>query len=102
MVFMILQEILKKLIKEKGIKITALAKQCNIPLQTLHNYLGGQNPQNLDHVKKVADFFGVSLDYLCFGVKPKDVATEILTDKEEIYAGIYEVVLRKIKNKKSE
>lgn len=90
-----LKSILKKLIKEKGITITHLAKATKVPLQTLHGWLQGSEPKNLHQVKRVADHLGVDLDYLCFGIKPKE--TQITDFQEEINAGIFEVVLRRVK-----
>ena len=90
-----LKTILKKLIIEKGITITALSKKTKIPLQTLHGWLHGSEPKNLRQVKKVADFFGVDLDYFCFGIEPKKI--NITDYKDEINAGVFEVVLRRVK-----
>lgn len=90
-----LKTILKKLIKDKGVTITALAKKTKVPLQTIHGWLQGSEPKNLRQVKKVADFFEVDLDYLCFGIEPKK--TNITDYADEINAGIFEVVLRRIK-----
>lgn len=90
-----LKSILKKLIQENGITITNLSKKTKIPLQTLHGWLQGSEPKSLRQVKKVADFFEVDLDYLCFGIEPKK---QDLTDfKDEINAGVFEVVLRRTK-----
>lgn len=90
-----LKMILKKLIKEKGITITALSKKTKVPLQTLHGWLQGSEPKSLRQVKKVADFFEVDLDYLCFGIENKK--TNFIDYQDEINAGIFEVVLRRVK-----
>ena len=95
---MILKTILKKLISEKGITITALSRATKVPLQTLHGWLHGSEPKSLKQVKKVADHLGVDLDYLCFGVEPKK--SNFSDYHEEINAGIFEVVLRRVSNKK--
>lgn len=90
-----LKTILKKLIKEKGITITSLSRSTKVPLQTLHGWLQGSEPKSLKQVKKVADYLKVDLDYLCFGIEPK--AHTIKDYQEEINAGIFEVVLRRVK-----
>ena len=64
-----LKNILKKLCEEKGISVTALSKKTGIANQTLFNWLSGAEPKSLVQVKTVAEFFGVSLDYICFGDK---------------------------------
>lgn len=92
-----LKTILKKLIRERGISITHLSRATRVPLQTLHGWLQGSEPKSIRQVKKVADYFDVDLDYLCFGIKPKPVKNKIEELQEEINAGIFEVVLRRIK-----
>ena len=86
---------LKKLIKEKGVTITALSKKSKVPLQTLHGWLQGSEPKNLKQVKKVADFFEVDMDYFCFGIEAKKSSFDDF--QEEINAGVFEVVLRRVK-----
>jgi len=87
---------LKRLVAESGITVTHLARATNIPAQTLHNWLAGAEPKSLVQLKRVSEYFDVSLDYLCFGkeAKPNKSLTEY---ENEINAGVFEVVLRKIK-----
>lgn len=89
-----LGKILKKKLQEQDLKVTELSRATKVPLQTLHNWLVGQKPRDIDQVKRVADYFGVSLNYLCFGEIEK--ANRNLEDfKDEILAGTFEVVIRK-------
>ena len=93
-----LSKILKELCDERGISISTLSKRTGVPQQTLHNWISGVEPKSFVQVKKVADFFEVSLDYLCFGKdikKPDDITSY----KNEINVGIFEVVLRRVKRK---
>jgi hypothetical protein len=89
-----LKVILKKLIKREGISVVHLSKSTKVPLPTLHGWLQGTAPKNLKQVKAVADYFGVDLDYLCFGVR---TAPNLDDFQDEINAGIFEVVLRRVK-----
>lgn len=94
-VSMELKSILRKLIKEKGITLAHVSRTAGVPLQTLHGWLAGSEPKSLRQVKKVADYLEVDLDYLCFGVvRPRETLDEYL---HEINAGVFEVVLRRIK-----
>ncbi len=86
--------ILKRLLRENDMTIAQLSRKLSIPRQTLDNWLTGQEPRSLKQVKRVAEYFGVSLDYLCFGEEGKD---KIQDYGEEINAGVFEVVLRRIK-----
>lgn len=92
-----LRTVLKRLIKENGVTITHLSRVTKVPLQTLHGWLHGSEPKSLRQVKVVADYFEVDLDYLCFGIKPKQSKPHIEDFQEEINAGIFEVVLRRVK-----
>lgn len=92
-----LKSILKALLKEEGISISQLAKRTKVPVQTLHNWLSGVEPRSLKQVRKVSDYFEVSLDYLCFGVRRENQSDDIESYTEEINAGVFEVVLRRVK-----
>jgi len=88
---------LGKLLNESGMSISELSRKVDISSKTLHNWSVGQKPRDIDQVKKVSDFFGISVDELCFGIKDKNRESKFENHREEINAGIYEVVLRKIK-----
>lgn len=92
-----LSVILKRLIKAKSISVSSIAKKTGVPAQTIHNWLAGVEPKNLYQVKKIADFFDVSLDYLCFGTEINKDIVPIEAYRDEINAGIFEVVLRRVK-----
>jgi transcriptional regulator with XRE-family HTH domain len=90
-----LKTVLRDLIKEEGITVSQLSKKSGVPVQTLHNWLSGMEPRSLKQVRKVADYLEVSIDYLCFGIKEKQ--KNIQDYEHEINAGVFEVVLRRIK-----
>lgn len=93
-----LKLILKKLIKERGTTIAHLSRATSVPLQTLHGWLNGSEPKSLRQVKLIADYFEVDLDYLCFGIKPNTKTKGPIEDfRDEINAGVFEVVLRRVK-----
>jgi transcriptional regulator with XRE-family HTH domain len=87
---------LSTLIKQRGVTITTLAKSTKIPAQTIHNWIAGSKPRDLDQVKSVADYFEVTLDFLVYGIKSEvSQSTEIEKHRDEINAGIFEVILRR-------
>ena len=94
-----LQSILKTLMKENDISTTALAKSLDIPISTLHGWLQGAEPKNIGQIKKVADYFSITVDELCFGISGKVGKSEqsIESFSDEINAGVFEVVLRRVK-----
>ncbi|MBT4791074.1 MAG: helix-turn-helix transcriptional regulator [Halobacteriovoraceae bacterium] len=93
---------LKILIEEKGITLTALSKHTGVPISTLNNWLSGQEPRSISQVKDVAKFFDHTIDQLCFPIDHLPVTkaqSPIESYQDEIYAGVYEVILRKTRTK---
>jgi len=90
-----LNKILKSLLQKRGLSITSLSKDTGIPIQTLHNWLNGAEPRSFSQVKRVADYFEITLDEICYGIKPSNELIDSYED--EINAGVFEVVLRRIK-----
>ena len=91
-----LKQQLRILINENGTTLSNVSKQTKVPTQTLHNLLSGTEPRSLKLVKKVVDYFEVSLNFICFGIKPEE-SSKIEDFGDEINAGVFEVVLRRIK-----
>lgn len=87
-----LAENLERLMKSKGLTITAVATKIGMNKSTLHNYCNGVVPRNLVKIKELADLFGVSLSSLLFG-EEKQSSTEISGSGIE---GRFEVVIRRI------
>ena len=91
-----IKTILKKLLYEHDLAAAQLARATKIAPQTINNWLSGQEPRSLGQLKAVADYFDVSVDYLVYGKEEKK--NEVIEDyKEEINAGLFEVVLRRVK-----
>lgn len=55
---------LRGLISQKGTTITALSKVLGISRQAVSQYADGTGQPNVDKLVKIADYFGVSSDYL--------------------------------------
>ena len=56
---------LKELRKQKNLTQTEIAKILNMAQTTYAGYELGQREPTIDTLKKIADFYNVSLDYLC-------------------------------------
>lgn len=92
-----LKKNLKKLMSENDMRVPQLSRATKVPSTTIYNWLAGQKPKDIDQVKIISEYFQTSLDSLCYGVK--NIDSNLLESKqEEINAGIFEVVLRKVKN----
>lgn len=57
-------EIFKRLCDNKGIKPSNVAIELGIPTSTISGWKLGQYKPKTDKLKKIADYFEVSLDYL--------------------------------------
>ena len=89
---------LKELIRHADVTIAQVARKTGVPAKTLYKWVEGQNPRNIEQVKKVANFFDKTVDELCFGESEKHGRGSPLKDlEEEIFAGNFDVILRKAK-----
>lgn len=87
---------LKSLMTKERMSLVELSKLSQVPKQTLHNWLSGADPKNLDQIRSVAQIFGLSIEELCYG--ERSISRQGLKDfEDEINAGVFEVVLRRVK-----
>ncbi len=89
---------LKRLLYENDMTVAQLSRATKVPPQTLNNWLSGLEPRNLRQVKQIAEFFRLTLDDFVYGSVDKKISGSTIEDyKDEIFAGVFEVVLRKKK-----
>lgn len=74
-------EIYCKLRDERGCKDADVARETGITKSTFTDWKNGRSSPKQDKLQKIANFFGVSLDYLRTGVIPEE--NIILTKKDE-------------------
>ena len=65
-------EILRSLMRKKNITLEMLAQHIGYKKQAISNYLCGLSKPNYENLKKIADYLGVTCDYLLTGVEPQD------------------------------
>ena len=93
----LLAQNLKRLLKDKDLTVAQLSRATKVPSQTLNNWLSGLEPRSMSQVKTIAQFLKLTLDELAYGeIKVKD-ENKLEQYSDEIYAGMFEVVLRRIK-----
>ena len=83
---------LQNLMKERRVPLKHLSKHVAIPASTIHGWLNGANPRAISELKRVADYFGITIDELCFS-EDKKKSDNVIVGK----LGDVELVLRKIK-----
>lgn len=89
---------LKKTLRAKDITAAQLSRATKIPAQTINNWLSGLEPRSMSQVKVVADYFETSIDELAYGSSLNKTQIEPMKQyEEEINAGLFEVVLRRVK-----
>lgn len=64
-------EIFAKLLKEKGVTPYQVSKATGVAQSSLSDWKKGRSAPKVDKLQKIADYFGVSVDYL-LGNEPKE------------------------------
>ena len=85
-------EIFEQLMKKKGASFSEIARQTGMRPSTLTDWRAGRYTPKQDKLQRIADYFGVSLEYLMTGKKDDDgyylnpetakIAQEMFEDKE--------------------
>ena len=90
---------LKSLLEKKGVTPSQLSRATKVPNSTIQNWLSGLEPRNLIQLKRVAEYFDVTVDYLLYGgKKEKERDRSAISEyADEINAGVFEVILRRVK-----
>lgn len=73
-------KILRKQIKKTQDEV---AKDLNLQKQTYQNYELGKREPDLKTLKKIADYFNVSLDFLCNRPRPYDLPSTTTKGQKE-------------------
>lgn len=94
--------VLKRLMKEKKISVKALSKESGVPVSTIHEWQNGRSPRNVVQAKNVADILGISLNRLLFDEDEKhDVISLSSILKEDVFSGVFEINIKRVRNKDS-
>lgn len=68
-------EVFEKLLKEKGISAYKLAQEINVHRSTFTDWKYGKSEPKGKKLRKIADYFEVSVDYLLTGKEKDDIFT---------------------------
>ncbi|WP_195283547.1 helix-turn-helix domain-containing protein [Harryflintia acetispora] len=77
----ILADRLKELRTEKGLSQRALAEEIPVAKQTVSGYEKQGNVPDIEILMRIADYFGVSVDYLIGAVDVRTPITKIKTNE---------------------
>lgn len=64
-------EIFEKLLKEKGVKAADVTRATGVSSTVFSEWKKGKSTPKADKRKKIAEYFGVSLEYLDTGIEPE-------------------------------
>lgn len=87
--------VLSKILKERRLSLRELSKATGISVSTLSEWSANRNP-NPSKLKLVADYLGVSIHFLLFGVEDNQTAIAKIL-KEDIFSGTFEINIRRVK-----
>lgn len=82
-VLTVLGERIKKLRKQRKITQEELGKKVNVTKVSISGYENGNRTPDTETLQKIADYFGVSTDYLLGRTDEKEYAWDELTEKDE-------------------
>ena len=88
---------LRRLMEERRIRLSHLAHEVGVPKSTIHSWMYGGQPRDLVALKKVAEYFALSVDAIYFSdltdEPEKDQTTLRLQTKDELNIGSFDVIL---------
>lgn len=76
-------EIYCKLRDEKGVKDADVVRETGITKSTFSDWKSGRSKPKNEKLQKIADYFGVTIDYLMTGKEPEDQNETTLTAKDQ-------------------
>lgn len=76
-------EIFENLLKERGITAYKVAQDTGITTATLSSWKKGRYTPKREKLQKIADYFGVTVDYLMTGKEEQKEKTVELTARDE-------------------
>lgn len=100
------RQILKRLMKERGISTKVLSAATGTPASTISEWLNSDREPKLNgNILKVARFFGVSLDHLVTGEEPevnllRDIVENIEESFLQVHQGTYRITIERRSNQK--
>lgn len=96
-----LGQTIQELCRQRDWTLARLAREADVPPQTVHNWSLGRKAVNPDQLKKIANALEVSLHYLMFGeADPFEApAEEVL---KELFSGDVRITLHRIERAKAD
>lgn len=89
-----------RLMSEQGLSLKELSFSSGVPQSTISHMRNNRQPRDISTVMAVAEALGVSLFYLLYGKNEPSQKSEFISELiAELFSGVFEVRVKKIKNK---
>ncbi len=75
-------EVFEQLLQRYGVTSYKVAKETGVTQTALSNWKSGRSTPSTPTLQKIADYFGVTIDYLMTGEEKKDSAPELSARNE--------------------
>ncbi|MCD8396128.1 MAG: helix-turn-helix domain-containing protein [Lachnospiraceae bacterium] len=79
-------EIFEQLLQKNGVTAYKVAKEAGVTQTALSNWKSGKSTPTTKTLQRIADYFGVTIDYLMTGKKSEDSPGYYLNDDAREYA----------------
>lgn len=76
-------DIFERLLNERGVTAYRVAKETGVTTASLTNWKKGNYTPKQDKLQKIADYFGVTIEYLMTGKNSSEVPSPVLTARDE-------------------
>lgn len=76
-------EIFEQLLQKYGVTAYKVSKETGITQSTLSDWKRGRSTPKTDNMKKIADYFGVTIEYLMTGKEESEQKEITLTPRDE-------------------
>lgn len=98
----IMYEIFSSLLQKNGVTPYKVSKETGVSQSTLSDWKRGLSTPKLDKLQKIANYFGVTVNYLMTGEDSVESSKPILTSKDERdIAKDLENIMNKLSNKEA-
>lgn len=96
----IMYEIFEQLLQKYGVTAYKVSKETGITQSTLSDWKRGRSTPKTENMKKIADYFGVTVEYLMTGKnEPKEKAPELTVRDERDIKKDLDSLREKLENK---
>ena len=92
-------EVFEQLLQKYGVTSYKVSKETGVTQTSLSNWKSGRNTPSTKTLQKIADYFGVSVDYLMTGKEePKEKSKKLTARDERDIAIDLESIMSKLSN----